>query len=342
LFDYITEAIMSRTNKQASLESLDRETVEVPGSRRPNTARSVDLAGRKIAGYRLLRLLGRGGMGEVYLGEHRRSGRRCAIKLIRTERAADKQSVARFKREVRAAAKFAHPNIVRILEDGRTENGTTYYVMEYLPGISLEELIATEGPQSAARVIHFLRQACRALGEVHARGLIHRDVKPANLFVTRRCNAHDVLKVLDFGLVKQLVEVGSARLTHDGAVSGTPHFMSPEQARGSEAVDARSDIYSLGAVAYALLTGRPPFEGHSALEVLIAHARDAVTPPSQCVAEVPADLEKIVLRCLTKKPEQRYQSMAELEQALRKCAAAQWWTDWFETRCCVYAAHDAA
>jgi serine/threonine-protein kinase len=164
------------------------------------------------------------------------------------------------------------------------------------------------------------------LREAHAIGLIHRDIKPGNLFAAQRGGVYDVVKLLDFGLVKPMADTTSARLTHEGAVSGTPLFMSPEQARGLRDVDARSDIYSLGAVAYALLTGRPPFERPSAFDVMIAHARDEAVPPSRLRPDVPADLERVVLRCLAKNPEERYPDTDSLEQALAACAAADQWT----------------
>jgi serine/threonine-protein kinase len=198
--------------------------------------------------------------------------------------------------------------------------------MEFLPGLTLDELVKQYGPLPAARAVHFLRQVCGALREAHAVGLIHRDIKPSNVMVCTRGGLHDVAKLLDFGLVKPVAEVPSARLTHDGAISGTPHFMSPEQARGHHDLDARSDIYSLGAVAYALLTGRPPFERPSPLEVMVAHARDDVAPPSQLQPDVPADLERVVLTCLAKRPEDRFQDTDSLEQALAECATADRWS----------------
>jgi serine/threonine-protein kinase len=167
---------------------------------------------------------------------------------------------------------------------------------------------------------------CQALREAHAVGLIHRDVKPGNVFVARRGGLYDVVKLLDFGLVKPVAELGPARLTQEGSISGTPLFMSPEQARGQDDLDARSDIYSLGAVAYAMLSGRPPFERASPLEVIVAHARDEVVPPSRGRPDVPADLERVVLRCLAKRPEDRFQDAAGLEEALSECAAAERWT----------------
>ncbi len=296
------------------------------GARLINNLRREAFEARQLGQYRLISLLGAGGMGEVYLAEHRMLKRPCAVKLIRPERAGDAQVLARFEREVRMTARLSHWNTVEIFDYGRTDDGTFFYVMEYLPGLSLEEMLERHSPLPAERVIHLLRQTCQGLREAHSIGLIHRDIKPANLFAAQRGGVYDVVKLLDFGLVKPVAEMHSARLTQEGALSGTPLFMSPEQASGARDVDPRSDIYSLGAVAYMLLTGRPPFERKTPLEVLIAHARDQVTPPSQLGAEVPADLEAIVLRCLAKQPEDRYQDTDSLEQALAHCEAADQWT----------------
>ena len=223
-------------------------------------------------------------------------------------------------------ARLSHWNTVEIFDYGRTEDGTFFYVMEYLPGLSLEDLLRRHGPLPAGRVVHLLRQTCQGLREAHAIGLIHRDIKPGNIFAAQRGGLYDVAKLLDFGLVKPVAEIPSARLTHEGAISGTPLFMSPEQARGLGDLDARSDIYSLGAVAYTLLTGRPPFEETNPFEVMIAHARDEVVPPSRVRREVPADLEQVILRCLAKKPEDRFPDVESLEQALADCTAAGQWT----------------
>jgi len=273
-------------------------------------------------------------MGEVYLAEHRMLKRPCAVKLIRREQAGDPHALARFEREVQATARLSHWNTVEIYDYGRTEDGTFFYVMEYLPGLSLEDLLDRHGPLPAERVVHLLRQTCQGLREAHAVGLIHRDIKPGNIFVAQRGGLYDVVKLLDFGLVKPLADIDSARLTAEGAISGTPLYMSPEQARGLDEIDARSDIYSLGAVAYMLLTGRPPFEGTNPLDVMIAHARDDVMPPSKFQADVPADLEGVILRCLAKRPDDRFQDADSLEQSLAACAAADQWTqahaaDWW-------------
>jgi eukaryotic-like serine/threonine-protein kinase len=291
-----------------------------------NTLRREAFEAKQLGQYRLIEPLGAGGMGEVYLAEHRMLKRPCAVKLIRAEQAGDPMLLARFEREVQMTARLSHWNTVEIFDYGRTEDGTFFYVMEYLPGMSLEDLLERHGPLPAERVVHLLRQTCQGLREAHAIGLIHRDIKPGNVFVAQRGGLYDVAKVLDFGLVKPVAEIPSARLTQDGAISGTPLFMSPEQAQGIDHLDARSDIYSLGAVAYALLCARPPFDRANPMEVIIAHARDEVTPPSQIQADVPADLEGVILRCLAKRPEDRFQDTESLDQALSECAAADQWT----------------
>ena len=291
-----------------------------------STLRREVFEARQLGQYRLLTPLGSGGMGEVHLAEHRMLKRPCAVKLIRPEKAGDPQALARFEREVQMTARLSHWNTVEIFDYGRTEDGTFFYVMEYLPGLSLEDLLQRHGPLPAERVIHLLRQTCQGLREAHAVGMIHRDLKPGNIFAAQRGGLYDVVKVLDFGLVKPVAEIPSARLTYDGAISGTPLFMSPEQARGRSDLDARSDIYSLGAVAYSLLTGRPPFERQSPLEVMLAHTGEDVVPPSQLQSDVPADLERVILRCLAKRPEDRFQNVQSLERALADCAAAEQWT----------------
>jgi serine/threonine protein kinase len=239
--------------------------------------------------------------------------------------AADPRALARFEREVRTTAQLSHWNTVEIYDYGRTEDGTFFYVMEYLPGLSLDTLVERHGPLPPERVIHLLRQACQALNEAHGLGLIHRDIKPGNIFAACRGGLHDVTKLLDFGLAKRKIEAPSTQLSHQGSITGSPLYMSPEQASGQRA-DHRSDLYSLGAVAYYLLTGRALFHGDNALSVIIAHARDAAPPPSTLRPDIPADLERVVLRCLSKSPADRYQDALSLERALAACAAAGLWT----------------
>ena len=290
------------------------------------TVRREAFEARQLGQYRLTRLLGKGGMGEVYEAEHQLLKRPCAVKLIRPDKAGDKTVLARFEREVRATATLTHWNVIAIYDYGRSDDGTFYYVMELLPGMSLDALVKQCRVLPAERAIHFLIQACGALAEAHAKGLIHRDIKPANIFATERGGVHDVVKVLDFGLVREtLTQLGEANLTQPGTFSGSPLYMCPEQARSYDRLDARSDIYSLGAVAYHLVTGLPPFVRESSWEVIIAHSRDAVEPPSK-VRDVPADLERVILKCLEKQPADRYQSAQELAAALAACEAAGKWT----------------
>jgi serine/threonine-protein kinase len=292
---------------------------------------------RQLNQYRLLRKLGTGGMGDVYLAEHEFLKRPCAIKLIRPNLSEKPRIQARFELEVKATARLSHWNTVDLYDYGRTADGTFYYVMEYLPGLSLQELIELHGPMPAARIIYLLRQACDALHEAHAVGLIHRDLKPPNIFAAYRGARCDVTKILDFGLVKATrpsVEVDSPVVTREGVVTGTPFYMAPEQVMRSQPPDARTDIYALGAIAYFLLTGRPPFVGEDSMSVMVAHARDPVVPPSQHKPGIPADLEAVVLRCLEKDPRMRFADAESLNQALAACADAAGWSagkaeDWW-------------
>jgi serine/threonine-protein kinase len=264
-------------------------------------------------------------MGVVYLAEHQLLKRPCAIKLIAPERAGDPKALARFEREVRTTAQLSHPNTVEIYDYGRTEDGTFYYVMELLNGLSLADLVVRHGPVSPGRAIFLIRQACGALAEAHARGLVHRDLKPANIFAARRGHLHDFIKLLDFGLVLPAPDSLSAEPSGEGRIAGSPQYMAPEQVTGEAPLDARTDLYGLGAVAYCLLTGRAPFSGATPMAVMIAVARDDIDPPSRYRPGLPADLERVVLRCLARSPADRYADADMLDQDLAACAdAAEW------------------
>jgi serine/threonine-protein kinase len=284
---------------------------------------------RRLGPYHLKQRLGAGGMGEVCLAEHRLLKRPCAVKLIRPEHAGDPELLRRFEREVRATAELTHPNTVAIYDYGHAEDGTFYYVMEYLPGPNLDELVQQYGPLPPARAIFFLRQLCGALHEAHTAGLVHRDIKPSNVIVCRHGGLDDVVKLLDFGLVRAVGWGGAeeTRLTAKGIVLGTPAYMAPEQARGAESADARSDLYSLGALAYFLLTGRPPFQRETALETLVAHLEEPVSPLTDWRPDAPADLQAVVLRCLEKDASSRFPDAPTLEMALAGCACANEWTE---------------
>jgi len=290
-----------------------------------NSLRVEAFEARQFGQYRLLYPLGEGGMGQVYLAEHQLLKRPCAIKLIRPEQAGNPQALARFEREVRATARLTHWNTIDIYDYGRTEDGTFYYVMEYLPGLDLGQMVERFGPMPAARVIHLWRQLCAALREAHAAGLIHRDIKPSNVIVTTRGGVYDVVKLLDFGLAKPVADDRATQLTQEGMIAGTPRFISPEQCSAQSRIDARSDIYSLGVVAYVLLTGRPPFDRRSAVELVIAHMREEAPPPSRWAENLPEDLERIVMRCLAKQPQDRFPSVEALDAALSDCEAAGRW-----------------
>ncbi|MGD0041618.1 MAG: serine/threonine-protein kinase, partial [Isosphaeraceae bacterium] len=291
---------------------------------------------RKLGQYQLGEKLGEGGMGEVYLAEHQLLKRPCALKLIKPDVNTNPIALARFEREVQAAAMLSHPNTIEIFDYGHTDDGTFYYVMQYLPGLTVSDLVRQSGPMPPGRVIYVMRQVCGALAEAHRYGLVHRDLKPANILVAILGGKCDFAKVLDFGLVKLTATPGAPQLTADYTVSGTPQYMSPEQATATAGVDGRADIYSLGAILYFMLTGRPPFEGTNLTELMIAHARDPVVPLSRHRPEIPADLEAVVLRCLAKKPDDRYPDARALAAALAACACAgdwnderadQWWLD---------------
>ena len=292
-----------------------------------NTLRVEAFKARQMGQYHLKERLGAGGMGEVYLAEHSLLKRPCAIKLIRPSSQADPMAIARFEREVRTTARLSHWNTVNIYDYGHTDDGTFYYVMEYLPGLSLADLVQQHGPLPAARAIHLLRQTCRALHEAHSAGLVHRDIKPANIFAARLGGVCDVAKLLDFGLVRHTADGENAERAPAGSFSGSPLYMPPEQVTAGDQSDVRSDIYSLGATAYFLLTGKSPFQGATIVEVMIAHARQAVVPPSQVLPGVPADLEQVVIRCLAKKPADRFPDARSLEDALAECRDANGWSD---------------
>ena len=293
---------------------------------------------RKLGQYTLEEKIGSGGMGVVYRASHAMLRRPTAIKLLLPERATAIDLV-RFEREVQMTAQLSHPNTVAIYDYGHTPDGVFYYAMEYLDGINLEQLVGQFGAQSPGRVIHILDQVCAALSEAHRRGLIHRDIKPANILLTERGGEHDVAKVVDFGLVKQ-VQMDERAVTMSATtalVIGTPAYMSPEAVTASVRVDDRSDLYSLGAVGYFLMTGRTVFEARTVVEMLMHHLQTEIVPPSQRTNGThPADLEALVLRCLQKNPDDRPRGAHALQSELRRCAAARQWTaehaeEWWAT-----------
>jgi len=278
---------------------------------------------RRLGQYVLRERIGEGGMGQVFRAEHQFLRRPCAVKLIRPEQAGDGATLTRFEREVQSTAALTHPAAVQIFDYGRADDGTFYYVMEYLDGRSLDKVVSEEGPLAPARAVAILRQLCGALGEAHERGLIHRDIKPANVVLGTRGHMPDVAKLLDFGLVAPVRIPGGngdstdpARLTHAGMIVGTPEYMSPEQCAGDEHIGVASDVYALGLLAYFLLTGRSPFGGRGVVQVLAAHLHEKPRPVHELRPEVFPALSAVIARALEKAPADRYASADDLADAL--------------------------
>ena len=283
---------------------------------------------REMGQYRLRKKLGHGGMGEVYLAEHRLLKRPCALKRIHPRFLNNPEQLKRFEREVQATAQLRHPNTVEIYDYGRADDGTFYYVMEYLPGLSLEDMVGRHGPLPTDRVVHILKQVCGALKEAHRHGLVHRDIKPSNILVFPDGSPHDQAKVLDFGLVHWLTEEvePNSKITREGLIVGTPEYMSPEQASGIT-LDGRSDLFSLGSVAYFLLTGREAFHRGNPMKTLLAVVNEEPAPVTTLNPHVPEDVLAILKKCLAKAPTERYERAADLEAALTGCSCASGWTE---------------
>jgi serine/threonine-protein kinase len=279
---------------------------------------------RRFGQYVLERKIGEGAMGVVYRATHAMLRRPAAIKLLLKDRASEADLV-RFEREVQLTSRLVHPNTISIFDYGRTAEGVFYYVMEYLDGLDLQRLVEQYGPIEPAPTIHILAQVSGALAEAHALGLIHRDIKPANIVLTERPDEPDVVKVVDFGLVRRFGgNLDESAATATDAMIGTPLYMAPEAISRPDTVDGRSDLYAVGAVAYFLLTGQHVFEAASVLEVCSKHMLEAPVPPSQRLGKaLPADLEAIVLGCLAKDRDARPASAALLRTALLACADAE-------------------
>lgn len=290
--------------------------------------RQVSQAERKnqtLGQYVLERKLGSGGMGEVYLARHAMLRRPTAVKLLKADKI-NETTILRFEREVQQTARLGHPNTISIYDYGRTPEGVFYYAMEYLTGIPLDQLVEREGPLSPGRVVFILRQVCLSLDEAHGVGLIHRDIKPANLMLCKRGSAWDLIKVLDFGLVKDIERGDSVQVSQENAITGTPLTISPEAINAPGSVDGRSDIYGLGAVGYTLLTGKPVFEATSAVKMFVSHLEETPVSPSERLGRpVPEDLEAIILQCLEKDPAKRPQTAYKLYQDLGRCLADREW-----------------
>jgi hypothetical protein len=289
-------------------------------------AQRAAIEAQQLGQYKLEEKLGAGAMGVVYKGYHAMLRRPTAVKLLDIDKV-NETSIARFEREVQITCQLNHPNTVAIFDFGRTPEGVFYYAMEYLNGIDLQTLVERYGPQEERRVIHILQQICGSLYEAHSLGLVHRDIKPANTMLNRRGFEPDVVKVLDFGLVKALDEERNANSTSAGSLTGTPQYMSPESIQNPTAVDARADIYAVGAVGYFLLTGTPVFQGQSVVELCNMHVNQTPQSPSERLGKpISKELEHAILSCLDKSRAKRPQTARDLSQLLSRSPEANHWS----------------
>ena len=280
----------------------------------------------RLGAYTLLNMIGEGGMGKVYMARHALLRRPTAVKVLKPSEGLSREAILRFEREVQAVSRLTHPNTIQIYDFGRTPEGTFYYAMEFLPGLTLAELVLIEGPIAPGRVVYILKQICGSLREAHELGLLHRDIKPLNVMLCERGGQFDFVKLLDFGLVRQLggntLEISTA-----GSLIGTPLYMAPERFRDPLSTDPRSDIYSVGAVAYFLLTGRPVFQALTSLDLQNQVLNAEPELPSRRVPHpIPAGLERLVLECLSKDPAVRPSSAAALLEALDALTGVTLWT----------------
>ncbi len=287
----------------------------------PDLHDSVDFLGQILDGrYQVSELIGEGGMGRVYLAEHIEIGKKVAVKILHPVYGRMPDLVERFRREARAASRIGHPHIVDVTDSGTTDDGSVYFVMEYLEGVELASVIDREGALDVTRVLRISVQICRALAAAHAAGIIHRDLKPENVFLTHRQGAGDFVKVLDFGIAKttEAEQARDKRLTSPGMAMGTPEYMSPEQAAGRPA-DERCDIYSMGAILYESLTGVPPYQGENFMEILTKKATVDPRPPSELRSNLPQAVVDLAMRAMARNPDDRPPSMEAFEYELTKC-----------------------
>lgn len=281
---------------------------------------------RRVGQYEIEREIGEGGMSHVYLARHATLKRPAAVKVLKPHLATD-EAVARFRREAQLCSQLTHPNTVEVYDYGTTREGRWYYAMEYIEGLSLDEVVRRSGPMPVGRIAHVLLQVCGSLGEAHARGWVHRDVKPQNLLLCARGGRHDVVKVLDFGIVKQVRNPDTRDITQYSRILGTPQYMAPERLRNPADADARADVYALGAVAWFAAAGRPAFEGESDHDIVYRVMNEPAPPLESAVPGAPAALAGLVRRCLSKERAERPQDIEEVQAVLADLARSNPWTE---------------
>lgn len=291
-------------------------------ARQQKALQAATLAARQLGQYSLEQKLGAGGMGTVYRARHAMLRRPTAVKLLDVEKISD-AAITRFEREVQLTSGLTHPNTIAVFDYGRTPEGIFYYAMEYLEGINLDDLVQKHGPLPEARALYLLKQICGSLAEAHDAGLVHRDIKPANVVLTVRGGVHDFVKVLDFGLAKA-ADGESANVTSANAITGTPLYLAPEAVNAPDKVDATSDVYAIGAVAYFLVTGSPVFTGTTVMEICMKHVQAKPEPPTSRGVAISAKFEAILLRCLAKSQSDRPQNAGQLRDELNHCDSTGW------------------
>jgi len=287
--------------------------------------KQAELRLRQLGQYTLQEKIGEGAMGVVYRAQHGLLRRDTAIKLLLPDRA-DPESVARFEREVCLSCQLTHPNTIQVFDYGRTPDGIFYYAMEYLRGLNLHDLVGRYGPQPQARVVHVLIQICDSLSEAHALGLVHRDIKPDNVFLCHRGGIPDCVKVLDFGLIREFQSEIPASPVFPSTIEGTPSYIPPEAIHNRSPIDPRSDLYSVGALGYYLVSGQPVFDAEDVAQLYEKHLRELPMPPSRRTANpVGREFENLLLECLAKEPGDRPLSASALREKLASLTETAPW-----------------
>ena len=325
LAEQVDAELSPENNSETDREPL-ADRVELCLSQHLNAELAAcSLIGRQLGHFILEEMIGEGTMGAVYRARHTMLSRMAAVKVLKTQEHSS-EAITRFEREVQLTSQLKHPNTISIYDFGRTHDGLFYYAMEFLEGMSLKELVTVDGPQPAGRVIDILIHVCASLAEAHQAGIVHRDIKPENIIISRQLNQQDMVTLLDFGLVDEISGTGTESQTKR-EIAGTPLYLAPEAINQPTLRDLRSDLYSVGAVGYYLLCGKTLYTGNDAIDICLKQIGEQPVTPSQRLNQpISTDLEMIVMRCLSKSPEERPASASALETALKQCIDYESWT----------------